>query len=177
MSWGIDPAHTLIEFSAKHMMFTTVRGRFQEFDGTLNLNEDDITKSFVEGTVNVASLTTGTDDRDAHLRSPDFFDVENYPTMSFKSTRIEPGDGNRFRLAGDLTIKDVTREIVFDATYEGPHQDPWGNQRYGFSGDATLNRKDFGLTWNVPLEAGGWLVGDEIKIHVELQAVQQQEQD
>ncbi|MFQ5854411.1 MAG: YceI family protein [Anaerolineae bacterium] len=175
MSWTIDPAHTLLEFSAKHMMFTTVRGRFQEFSGMLDVNEDDLTQSSVEGTVNVASLTTGTDDRDDHLRSPDFFDVENYPTITFKSTRIEPVDGNRFKLVGDLTIKDVTREIVLDTTYEGPHKDPWGNPRILFSGDTTLNRKDFGLTWNVPLEAGGWLVGDEIKINVELQAVQQQE--
>lgn len=176
MSWGIDPNHSLLEFSAKHMMFTTVRGHFQEFSGTLNLNEDDVTRSSVEGTVNVASITTGTDDRDGHLRSPDFFDVENYPTMTFKSTRIDPANGNRFKIAGDLTIKDVTREIVLDAAYEGPHKDPWGNQRYAFSGDTSLSRKDFGLTWNVPLEGGGWLVSDEIKIHVELQAVQQQEE-
>ncbi|RME43151.1 MAG: polyisoprenoid-binding protein [Chloroflexi bacterium] len=174
MPWNIDPAHTLLEFSAKHMMFTTVRGRFQEFSGTINLNEEDITQSSVEGTVNVASITTGNNDRDNHLRSPDFFDVENYPTISFKSTRIERANGNRLKLAGDLTIKDVTREVVFDVTYDGPHKDPWGNRRYAFSGDAALNRKDFGLTWNVPLEAGGWLVGDEIKLHIELQVVEQQ---
>lgn len=174
MSWEIDPAHTLLEFSAKHMMFTTVRGRFREFSGTLNLNEDDLTKSSVEGTVDAASLTTGNPDRDAHLRSADFFDVEQYPAMAFKSTRIQPADGKQFKLVGDLTIKDVTREIVLDTTYEGPSKDPWGNQRMAFSAQSTLNRKDFGLNWNVALEAGGWLVGDEIQLQIEVQAVKQQ---
>lgn len=176
MSWVIDPAHTLVEFSAKHMMFTTVRGRFQEFSGTLDVNEDDLTQSSVVGTVKAASVTTGNADRDNHLRSPDFFDVEQYPDITFKSQRIEGVDGNQFKLVGDLTIKDVTREIVLDVVYDGPHKDPWGNQRVAFSGETPVNRKDFGLTWNVPLEAGGWLVGDEIKIHVELQAVKQQQE-
>lgn len=177
MSWEIDPAHTLVEFSAKHMMFTTVRGHFQEFSGTLDVDEDDLTQASVEGTVKAASLTTGNAaDRDAHLRSPDFFDVEQYPDITFKSKRIEGVDGNQFKLVGDLTIKDVTREIVLDVAYDGPHKDPWGNQRVAFSGETNVNRKDFGLNWNVALEAGGWLVGDEVTIHVEVQAVQQQEE-
>lgn len=176
MNWKIDPHHTLIEFSIKHMMITTVRGRFNSFDGTLFLNEQNPTASRVEGTVDVASIDTAAADRDNHLRSADFFDVEKYPKMSFRSTRIESLGGDRFKVYGDLTIKDVTRQIVFDVTSEGQGQDPWGNQRRGFSAAATLNRKDFGLNWNVALETGGWLVGDEVKISIALQIVQEQPQ-
>lgn len=176
MAWKIDPAHTLIEFSVKHMMFTNVRGRFGSFDGTLQLNEETSEASYVEGTIDVASIDTNEPDRDTHLKSADFFDVENYPTMHFKSTRIERDGDGRYKVYGDLTIKDTTREIAFDVTDHGRGQDPWGNRRGGFSAETTLNRKDFGLNWNVALEAGGWLVGDEIKVSAELQAVQEQEQ-
>ena len=173
MSWKIDPSHTLIEFSAKHLMITTVRGHFKSFDGSIQLNEEQPEASYVEGTVDVASIDTNESQRDNHLRSPDFFDVENYPAMGFRSTRVEFLGGDRFKVHGDLTIKDVTREVVFDVTDEGQVQDPWGNKRWGFGGTTRLNRKDFGLTWNVALEAGGWLVGDEIKVSIELQLVQE----
>jgi len=176
MAWQIDPAHSTIEFSVKHMMITTVRGRFNAFDGTLQLNEEHPEASYVEGAIDVASIDTGEPERDTHLRSADFFDVEQYPKMTFRSTRIERVGSGRYKVYGDLTIKDVTREVVFDVTDEGRGRDPWGNMRWGFSAEATLNRKDFGLTWNVPLEAGGWLVGDQVKVLIELQAIQAQAQ-
>jgi polyisoprenoid-binding protein YceI len=176
MAWKIDPQHSQIEFSIKHMMITTVRGRFTSFNGELRLNEDNPEASYVEGTVDVASIDTHEPDRDNHLRSADFFDVENFPTMHFKSTGIEPAGKNRFQVHGDLRIKDVSRNVTFDVTYEGRAQDPWGGQRAGFSASTTLSRKDFGLTWNVALETGGWLVGDDVKISVDLQAIQEKEQ-
>jgi polyisoprenoid-binding protein YceI len=153
MAWVIDPAHTLIEFTVKHMMITTVRGRFNKFSGTLNLDEAHPERSSVEGSVEVASIDTRDPDRDAHLRSPDFFDVEKYPTMRFRSKRIEPAGRDRFKVVGDLTVKDVTREVVFDVTNEGRARDPWGNQRWGFSAQMVLN---------------------QIKVEVEVETVQQE---
>jgi polyisoprenoid-binding protein YceI len=173
MSWQIDIPHSQIEFSAKHMMFTTVRGRFNTFSGTLNINEADPTQSSAEGVIEAASLDTRDPNRDAHLRSADFFDVEKYPHIKVKTTRIEPAGEHRYKVAADVTIKDVTREIVFDVITQALGKDPWGGTRQGFSAEATINRKDFDLTWNVALEAGGWLVGDQVKISVELQAVNQ----
>jgi polyisoprenoid-binding protein YceI len=175
MSWKIDTDHSQIEFSVKHMMITTVRGHFGQFHGTVEVDEEHPEQSFAEGMIEVGSIDTGTPDRDTHLRSADFFDVEKYPTMHFRSTRLEMTGENRFKLYGDLTIKGHTREIVFDVRDEGQMKDPWGNQRRAFSAQAELNRKDFGLNWNVALEAGGWLVGDEIKVSVDLQLVQQAE--
>jgi polyisoprenoid-binding protein YceI len=166
--------HSLIEFSVKHMMFTTVRGRFKSFEGTIQINEEHPEASYVEGTVDVASIDTTEPQRDNHLRSADFFDVEKYPTMSFRSTRIEPVGDHRFKVCGELTIKDVTREVVFDVTEEGQGQDPWGNQRRGFSANTRLSRKDFGLNWNVALETGGWLVSDDVNVSAEVQVVQEQ---
>ena len=175
MNWQIDPTHTSIEFSVKHMMFTTVRGQFRSFDGNLSIDPHNPTNSRVEGSIDVASIDTGEEQRDAHLRSGDFFDVENNPKMFFRSTRIEPLGANQYKVYGEMTIKDVTREIVFHIADEGQGQDPWGNQRRGISAETKLNRKDFGLTWNVALETGGWLVGDEIKVSIELQLVAQEQ--
>jgi polyisoprenoid-binding protein YceI len=175
MSWKIDTNHSQIEFTAKHMMITTVRGHFSSFQGTIEIDEEHPERSFAEGTVDVTSLDTGTEDRDKHLRSADFFDVENYPTMHFRSTRLEMTGRDRFKVYGDLTIRGNTREMVFDARDEGQMKDPWGNQRRAFSAQAKLNRKDYGLNWNVALESGGWLVSDEIKIAIDLQLVQEQE--
>jgi polyisoprenoid-binding protein YceI len=171
MTWTIDPAHSRVGFAVRHMMFATVRGHFGSFDGVLNLDASQPENSSVEGTVDVASINTGEPDRDNHLRSPDFFDVENYPTMSFRSTRIEAKGGNRYLVHGDMTIKDVTRPITFDVEYGGEGRDPWGNTRRGFSASTSINRKDFDLTWNVALETGGWLVGDEVKIEIEQEVV------
>jgi polyisoprenoid-binding protein YceI len=173
MSWQIDIPHTQIEFAIKYMMFTTVRGRFNDFSGTLNINEADPTQSSAEGVIEVASIDTRDPHRDAHLRSADFFDVEKYPHIKVKTTRIEPAGEHQYKVAADVTIKEVTREIVFDVTTQDLGKDPWGGTRQGFSTAATINRKDFGLNWNVALEAGGWLVGDQVKLDIELQAVKQ----
>jgi polyisoprenoid-binding protein YceI len=175
MSWMIDTTHTPIEFSVKHMMFTTVRGRFNSFSGTLQIDETNPAKSYAEGVIETASIDSREANRDAHLRSADFFDVEKFPQMKFRSTRVEPAGRDHYKIAGQLTIKDITREVVFDVTSEGQGQDPWGNQRRGFSAETNINRKDFGLTWNVALETGGWLVGDQVKIQIELQVIKQAE--
>jgi polyisoprenoid-binding protein YceI len=176
VSWKIDSAHTLVEFSVKHMMISTVRGRFNNFSGTLNLDEQHPERSYIEGVVESASVDTREPNRDAHLRSADFFDVEKYPTMKFRSTRIEKVGPDQFKVMGDLTIKKVTRPITFNVTSEGRGKDPYGNLHWGFSAETTLNRKDFDLNWNVALETGGWLVSDQIKINIELEAVQQVEE-
>jgi polyisoprenoid-binding protein YceI len=178
MAWVIDPAHTQVEFVAKHMMVTNVRGRFKAVNGTVNIDEANPAASTVDVTFDVASLETGDEKRDGHLRSADFFDVEKFPTMTFKSKRIEfanPNNQESFKIIGDLQIKDVTREVVLDVTSEGTGKTPWGTTVRGFSAHTAVNRKDFGLTWNVALETGGWLVGDQIKINIELETIQQPE--
>jgi polyisoprenoid-binding protein YceI len=174
MTWVIDPAHTLVEFSVKHMMITTVRGRFTRFTGTLNIDDQRPERSTVEGTIEAASIDTHEPNRDNHLRSADFFDAEKYPLLTFRSRRIEPAGDGAYKIIGDITIKDVTREIVFKVTDEGQGKNPWGKQVRAFSAQATLNRKDFGLNWNVALETGGWLVGDQVKITIELELVEQE---
>jgi polyisoprenoid-binding protein YceI len=171
MAWIIDRAHSMLEFRAKHMMFTTVRGQFDSFQGTLNLDKQHPENSWVEGSVDVNSIDSGDDDRDNHLRSADFFDVENHPTMTFRSTRIERQRGNAFKVHGDLTIRGTTRPIAWDVEAAELGKDPWGNPRLGFSAETKLNRKDFGLNWNVALETGGLLVSDEIRILAEVQVV------
>jgi polyisoprenoid-binding protein YceI len=173
MSWKMDPQHSQIEFKVRHMMITNVRGRFGSFDGTVEIDEANPQASNITGTVDVTSIDTADKDRDGHLRSADFFDVENYPKMRFRGTRIEALGDDRYKLYGDLTIKDVTNEVVFDATDRGRMKDPWGGQRRALSATGKLSRKDFGLTWNVALEAGGWLVGDEVTISAELQLIEE----
>jgi polyisoprenoid-binding protein YceI len=172
MSWTIDPNHTLIEFSVKHMMITTVRGRFTRFSGSIQLDERQPERAGVEGSVEVDSIDTHAADRDAHLRSADFFDVANHPRMTFRSTAIRPRAEGRFAIAGDLTIRGVTRPVVFEVVDEGRSQDPWGKRRWGLSAETVINRKDFGLNWNVALETGGWLVGDQVRVSVELQLIE-----
>jgi polyisoprenoid-binding protein YceI len=174
MTWTIDAAHSLVEFSVKHMMITTVRGRFTKFTGTLNINDEHPERSTVEGTIDTGSIDTHEPNRDNHLRSADFFDAEKYPAITFRSRRIEPTGDNQYKVVGDITIKDVTREIVFNVTDEGQGKNPWGKQVRAFSAQATLNRKDFGLNWNVALETGGWLVGDQVKIAAEIELVKQE---
>ncbi|MCL5996485.1 MAG: YceI family protein [Chloroflexi bacterium] len=176
MAWIIDKAHSAINFSVKHMMISTVRGSFKEFDARLDLNEQDPAHSYIEGTVNLASIDTKDPNRDGHLRSPDFFDVENHPTMTFRSKHVEVKGHDRFHVIGDLTIKGITREVVFDVTEEGRGRDPWGKEHWGFTADLVINRKDFGLNWNVALETGGWLVGEQVKVTIDLEAVNVQEQ-
>jgi polyisoprenoid-binding protein YceI len=173
-NWTIDPAHTLVEFSAKHMMITTVKGRFSDVKGTITIDEAQPDRSTVEATINAKSLDTRTEDRDKHLRSADFLDVEKFPTVTFKSRRIQGASnqqGKSFKVTGDLTIHDVTREIMLDTTYEGRGKDPWGGERVSFSAETKIDRRDFGVTWNAALETGGVLVSNDIKIQIEVQAV------
>jgi polyisoprenoid-binding protein YceI len=171
-TWTFDPAHTLVEFSAKHMMFTTVKGRFTSLSGTVVDVADDPTRSSVEVDIDAASITTGDPQRDAHLKSADFLDVQNFPTLTFKSRHIE-GSRERFRVIGDLTIRGITREVTLEAEFQGSGTNPWGKTVAGFTASTEINRKDFGLTWNVALETGGVLVSDRIKITLEVEAIRQ----
>jgi polyisoprenoid-binding protein YceI len=175
MSWQLDKAHSSINFSVRHMMISTVRGRFEEFDGAFDVNEADPTRSKIEVQIQVASINTKEAQRDGHLKSPDFFDVEKYPTITFKSKRVEPVGNEKVRLVGDLTIKDISKEVVLDVEYAGQAKSPWGTINAGFNAQTKINRKDWGLTWNVALETGGMLVGDEITISIELEIVKQAE--
>lgn len=175
--WEIDPSHSTIEFSTKHMMFTTVRGRFKEFSGTLHLDREAPDASWAEVVIQAASLDTSAPDRDDHLRSPDFFDVEKRPEISFKSKDVNgasPEEGTRFRVAGDLTIADTTQEVVLDVLFQGRGQDPWGNERVGFTASTEIDRRDWGLKWNQVLETGGVLVANKVRVEADVQAVLQQ---
>ncbi len=171
-TWQIDPAHSHVEFAVRHLMISTVKGRFGDVSGTLEVNPADPAKSVVDVTINVTSIDTREAQRDTHLRSADFFDVERFPTMRFKSTRIS-GDGDDFKVIGDLTIRDITREVTLEVTSEGQGKDPWGNERAGYSAKGKINRADFGLTWNQALETGGVLVGNEIKISIDVEVIKQ----
>jgi polyisoprenoid-binding protein YceI len=174
--WEIDPAHTTIEFAVKHMMFTTVRGRFKSFTGTVRADERDPDKSRVDVTIDAASIDTGVPDRDAHLRSADFLDVENHPKIVFRSTRVDGAhkkEGDRFKITGDLEIRGKSMPVTLETTFEGVGKDPWGKQRAGFAARTEIDRREWGLRWNQALEAGGVLVGHSVKIEVEAQAVKQ----
>ncbi len=175
MNWQIDFAHSEINFTVRHMMISKVRGQFESFSGTVNFDEENPTNTTVEIAVDLQSINTKEADRDNHLRSADFFDVENHPQMTFKSKRVEQISANEARLIGDLTIRGVTNEIVLDVEYAGQAASPWGTTSAGFSASGKINRKDWGLTWNQKLETGGVLVGEEVKIDVELELVQQAE--
>jgi polyisoprenoid-binding protein YceI len=170
-TWNIDATHSTIGFSIRHMVFSKVRGRFQTYTGTIQLDDADLAKSSVEVAIDAASIDTGTAQRDTHLRSTDFFDVEHFPELRFRSTRIEDAGDGRLRVAGELTIRGTTREVVLDAESAGRGKDPWGNQRIGFVARTSIDRKEFGLGWNQLLEAGGVLVGDRVDIELDVQAV------
>ncbi len=171
-TWNIDITHSGLGFSVRHMVFAKVRGRFAAYQGTLELDPEDLTAAKVEVDIDATSIDTGVGDRDNHLRSADFFDVEQFPTLRFVSTGVEAAGGDRYRITGDLTIRDVTRTVVLDAEYGGQGKDPWGNQRVAFTAKTAVDRRDFGLTWNQVLEAGGVLVGERIDIDIDVQAVQ-----
>lgn len=175
-TWTIDPSHSLVEFTARHMMITRVKGRFSGVSGTVVTNEADPSKSSVNVEIDAASIDTREEKRDGHLRSGDFLDVENFPHLTFRSTRIEGNPksvGDSFTLVGDLTIRGTTREVTLDATFDGSGTDPWGGTRASFSAETKIDRREFGLTWNQALETGGVLVGNEVKISLEVQAVKQ----
>lgn len=170
-TWNIDPAHTTVEFSVRHMMVATVRGSFQKVSGALNFDPDNPANSSVEVTIDAASIDTRVADRDNHLRSPDFLDVANYPTITFKSNKIEVTGSESGKIYGDLTIRGVTRPVVINAEYLGQNKSPYGMTVAGFTGTTKINREDWGLTWNVALETGGVLVGKEINISLDVEAV------
>jgi polyisoprenoid-binding protein YceI len=172
-TWSIDPAHSHVGFGIKHLMISTVRGQFTDVKGTVAVDERDPTSAKVDITIATQSVTTGDEKRDGHLRSPDFFDVERFPAITFRSKRVEGRSGDSFRVLGDLTIRDVTREVVLDVELLGRAKDPWGNDRAAFEASTKINRGDYGLTWNAALEAGGVLVGDEVKISIESELLRQ----
>ena len=170
-TWSIDPAHSHVEFAVKHLMISTVKGRFGIITGTVQTDESDPAKGQVEVEIDAASIDTREAQRDAHLKSADFFDVEKFPKLTFKSTRITGVDKDSFTLTGDLTIHGVTRPVTLAVTSEGRGKDPWGGERAGFSATGKIKRSEFGLTWNQVLETGGFVVGDDIKISLDVELV------
>ena len=172
MAWQIDATHSQATFSVKHMMISTVKGHFEVLSGQLELDEQHPENSWVEAQVDAASINTRDAKRDAHLRSPDFFDVEKYPTITFKSTKVTPLGGNEYRVTGNLTMHGITKEETFHAEYSGQLKDLFGMQRAGFTVSGKVNRKDYNLSWNVALETGGVLVCEDVKVEVDLAVVQ-----
>ena len=170
-TWKVDSAHTSVEFAVRHLMITTVKGRFAEVSGIVKSDDADPAKGEVDITINAASIDTREAQRDAHLRSADFFEVEKYPTISFRSKRIDDVKVDRFTLVGDLTMHGVTKEVALDVTSEGQAKDPWGGERAGFTATGKVKRSEFGLTWNQLLETGGLTVGDDIKISLDVELV------
>jgi polyisoprenoid-binding protein YceI len=168
--WDFDLTHSSINFHVRHLMVSKVHGRFTKWNGTLELDEGDLTKSNIDIWIDAASVETKEDKRDAHLRSPDFLDVENFPLITFKSSRVEK-DGDGYKVFGDITIRGTTKPVVLEVEGGEQVKDPWGGTRTGFSAKARLNRKDFGLTWNLALEAGGFVVGDKLDISIEVEAI------
>lgn len=171
-TWAIDATHSSVEFAVKHMMVSTVRGRFKAFSGEIQADEANPAASSVTAAIDVASIDTGVEQRDDHLRSDDFFNAAQYPQITFRSTAIEQR-GDEWKLAGELTIRDVTRPVSLDVEFEGRGADPWGGERAGFTATTKINRKDFGVNWNGVIEAGGVVVSDQVKITLNIEAVKQ----
>ncbi len=169
-TWNIDRSHSTIAFRIRHMVIARVNGTFEDWSGTLTLDPENLTDSSVSVAIKVASIDTHEADRDVHLLSGDFFDAETFPQITFASTSVEVVDADNLRIRGDLTLHGVTRPVVLDAEYGGRVVDPWGNDRIGFTAKGKLDRKEFGLTWNAALEAGGLLVGESVEITIELEA-------
>ncbi|HUY98077.1 MAG TPA: YceI family protein [Verrucomicrobiae bacterium] len=173
MTWQIDKAHTDVSFSVRHMMVSTVRGHFTEVDGSLEFDPDNVTAAKLQVTIPVASLDTREERRDGHLRSADFFDVEHYPTLTYTSRSVQSQGGDRYRVEGDLTIRDQTRPVTLEVTLNGVQKSPMGGARSaGFEAKGSLSRRDFGLNWNVALESGGVLVSDEVKITIDAEVTE-----
>lgn len=171
--WRIDPAHTHVEFGVRHLMITTVKGTFRDVEGTVTVEGGDPVTARIEASIPAASIDTRVEQRDQHLRSADFFDVERYPLITFRSKRVERTGERELRVTGELTIRDVTREVVLDVEELGGARDPWGNERAGYRVSARIDRTDFGLTWNQTLETGGVLVGNEVKISADVELIRQ----
>ena len=172
-TYTLDPAHTSVEFSGKHMMFTTVKGHFRKVDGTIQLDPSDLSKAVVDVTIDAGSLESGQEMRDGHLKGEDFLHVGEHPNLTFKSTSVEPTDATHAKVHGDLTIRGTSKPVVLDAELSGFGTSPYGKKVAGFSATTRINRSDWGLTWNVGLEAGGLLVSDEIKISIDVEAFAQ----
>jgi polyisoprenoid-binding protein YceI len=172
-NWEIDSSHSGIHFSVRHMVVAKVRGQFARWTGSFLAENGDLARAKVKVAIDASSIDTGLADRDKHLASPDFLDVASFPEITFESTKVEKQSDESLRVTGDLQIRGVTREVVLDVEYAGRTKDPWGNERAGFSAKTAIDRKDFGLTWNQVLEAGGVMVGDRVGIAIEVEAVKQ----
>lgn len=168
-TWNIDPVHSSVNFVVRHLMVSKVRGKFGAFTGAITIDENRLASS-VTASIEMASVSTGDDGRDAHLRNSDFFDVEQYPTMTFTSTEVRP-DGGDYVLVGDLTIKGVTKKVELELEFDGVSPDPWGGTRAGFSAEGEIDRREFGLEWNMALDTGALMVGEKVKIALDIQAV------
>ncbi len=172
MAWQIDPAHTEITFKVRHMMITNVTGNFTKFSGTVEFNPDSLHLSKIDVTIDASSINTREEKRDGHLKSPDFFDVATYPTITFKSTKVDVNGARNGKVTGDLTLHGVTKPVVLDVEHIGISKSPFGSTNAGFTATTKINRKDWDLGWNVALEAGGWLVGEDITINIEAELIQ-----
>ena len=171
--WSIDPTHSEVGFKVKHMMFTNVSGKFTTYEATITNEESAFETTKINFNSTIGSIDTNNTDRDNHLKSADFFDAENFPTLNFTATSIQKVNANQFQIMGDLTIKDVTKSVTLDAEYSGILKDPWGNTKVAMNISGKINRKEFGLNWNAALETGGVLVGEDVKLEVELQLLKQ----
>jgi len=176
-TWNIDASHSSVSFEVTHMVISKVRGRFTDFSGVINFDGKDISHGSVKVSAKTASVNTDNEDRDEHLRSDEFFDAETYPTMTFTSTKVSEVKDGKFKLTGDLTIKDVTKEVTFDCEFPGVVKDPWGNTRAGFSAETTINRQDFGVTWSTVLEGGGLALGNDVDLKLEFEAIKAKPKD
>jgi polyisoprenoid-binding protein YceI len=172
-TWMVDKTHSNVDFQVKHLMISTVRGQFKEFNAVLTIDEENPENSSLRAEIDVASIDTNLADRDAHLRSDDFFNAERFPKIIFQSKKIETEDSKAFRLIGDLTIRDVTREVILEGKFEGRIRDPWGSERAAFNARTEISRLDFNVRWNQALETGGVVVGDKVKINLYVEAVKQ----
>jgi polyisoprenoid-binding protein YceI len=175
-TWHVDPQHVEVGFAVRHLMISTVKGHFRTVSGVIRTEADDFATAEVDLTIDARSIETRDEARDAHLRSADFFDVEKYPTLTFKSRRVTSPMKHHYVVVGDLTIHGVTREVSLDVAAEGFVRDPWGNEKAGFHATGAVNRKDFGLVWNVMLETGGVVVGDEVKLNLEIELTRQKDE-
>jgi polyisoprenoid-binding protein YceI len=171
--WALDVAHSSVDFAIRHMMVSKVKGNFQTFEANIDADPEDLTTATIEFSVDVNSVDTRSEDRDKHLRSADFFDVENHPKMTFKSTKIEKTSPGEYEVTGDLTIRGTTRPETFAVSYEGSGKDPWGNEKVGFEAHGSISRSEYGLTWNAALETGGVLLADQVQITLDVQASKQ----
>ena len=169
--WNFDPVHSIIGFSVRHLMISKVRGHFQKWNGELLIDESDVANSKVEVSIEAASIDTGEQQRDDHLRSPDFFDAANHAALTFQSAKVEKLSAEEYKVTGNLTIRGVSKQVVLATEYVGRSKDPWGGLRMGFSAKTSIDRRDFGLTFNMPLDGGGVLVGDRVEIEIEIEAV------